>query len=66
LLAYRKIPMKPLAEDMWNGFNKHNTKEWLAALAVKRENLEKWAQAEIADGRAIKRFQEREARKGAK
>jgi len=57
LLVFRNTPMKQLATDMWNDFFKYLNKEWLFAGTITKENLAKWAKDELADGRAIKRFE---------
>lgn len=65
LLVFRNTPMKPLATAMWDDFFNHGNKQWMFAATITKSNLEKWATAEVADGRAIKRFQEWQSRKAA-
>lgn len=63
LQDFRKIPMKPVAADMWNDFHNHLNKEWLFPGMITRSALAEWATKELADGRSVKRFQEWELRK---
>jgi hypothetical protein len=63
MLVFRKTPMKQLATDMWNDFYNHLNKEWLFPGTITRSNLEEWVKGEMADGRAIDRFEEFIARK---
>ena len=65
LFVFRKTPMKQLAQDMFNDFEAHG-KDWLFPGTITKENLEDWAKKELADGVAIKRFKEFEARKAAR
>jgi hypothetical protein len=61
LFAHLKIPLSKVAEDSFYDYNKHQSGTWLYAAGMTRENLKKWVEAEIKDGRSRERFKKWEA-----
>jgi len=71
LLAHLKTPLNPIAQECWNDYYEHQSRTWLYAAGVTRENLEKWVEAENKDGRSREKFKlwnekKRAAKAGAK
>jgi hypothetical protein len=56
LFVYQKKPMNPFATIAWDDFSKHRDGKWGYIVTVERNNLAKWADLEIADGRSIEKF----------
>jgi hypothetical protein len=65
LLAHLKTPLNRIAQDSWNDYYQHQSRTWLYAATVTRENLDKWVKAEIKDGRSEVRFRAWEEKKRA-
>jgi len=71
LLAILKTPLNQIAQDSWNDYYKHQSRTWLYAATMTREDLNKWVEAEIKDGRSEVKFRaweekKRAAKEGAK
>jgi len=56
LFAHLKTPLTKIAKESFDDYNKHQSGKWLYAAGVTRENLKKWVEAEIKDGRSLERF----------
>jgi hypothetical protein len=56
LFAHLKTPLTKIAKESFDDYNKHRSGKWLYAAGVTRENLKKWVEAEIKDGRSLERF----------
>jgi hypothetical protein len=56
LLAHRGTPWTPIAKASWNDYYEHQSRTWLYAMGMKRENLKVWVEREIADGKSLERF----------
>ena len=65
LLAFKKKPLPPDAKTAWDDFGKHSGGNWGFDVTITRDDLKKWIDAELADGRSIARFKAREERKKA-
>ena len=67
LLAFCKIPLSKDAKTAWADFGTYLDGKWGFDIAVTRTNLQRWVDAEIADGRSVKKFAEwRERKRAAK
>lgn len=59
LFAFHKTPPQPFAEVAWNDFSEHQGQyNWLKAITVRREHLQKWVDKEMKDGSALRNFAE--------
>jgi Protein of unknown function (DUF3800) len=62
LFAHLQTPLNGIAEDSFSDYNKHQSGTWLYAAGLRRDNLKKWVDAEIKDGRSLQRFKEWKAK----
>lgn len=60
----RTLPKE--AGTAWDDFCAHNGGTWGFDVIITREHLKEWVDKELADGRALARFQERERKKSEK
>jgi len=65
LLVYCKKPISDEALNAWEDYTKCKNGTWGFDVTITRENLKKWVDAEMADGKSIKKFAEWKQRKAA-
>jgi len=63
LLAHLKTPLNQIARESWDDYYEHQSRTWLYAATVTRENLSKWVDAEITLGKSEMKFRAWEAKK---
>jgi hypothetical protein len=66
LLAFTRKPLHQDAKTAWDDFGKYRDGKWGFDITFTRENLKKWADAELANGKSMARFAEWEQARKAK